>query len=519
MRLATLGSIGAAALALGCVSGCADEGSTTRADFSGTATPPMGQRLAAGGAQDIGEFRRIVESGGLPAPSTLDSTGFFAEHAIGAPPSSCDSPVCAEAALAVMGNMLNGMPCTLVRVSLSTAGIDEAPKPASLVIALDRYWQGGADWNAMIGPGLDVFLGSLGDDDRVSLVTLTGELLIEDATPRTVRELLERTPPTARYEADVYAGLVRAYDLARAHAGEDREPQVLLISSGEATTGITAPDYIAQLVAETTDVATTVIGFGDADSGILDRIAATGAARSFFMGTEDDAREIFAEELRTSLTPIARDVEITLDAGTAYEVRAVQGVRSARFDPASTTAHLPMLAVASRSDDGTSEGATSLGRRGGGGVLLFELTPREPLPEGADPYAVGLATLRYVDARTGESHDQKITVTNTFRPGFYPEGGLFADAEIEKAFVALNVLVAFRMMAASVERGAYEEALATGTQLGDNVDGWLETHDDVDIEDDTALLDRFMQNVSRVAPTTRQGVAPPPPVWRSWTYE
>ena len=81
---------------------------------------PSGTGLSPGGAQDFGRFKAILEAGKLPGPETLDQVGFFAEHKIGTPPTSCADPVCADAQLGAMANMISGSTCTLMHLSLGT---------------------------------------------------------------------------------------------------------------------------------------------------------------------------------------------------------------------------------------------------------------------------------------------------------------------------------------------------------------------------------------------------------------
>ena len=45
--------------------------------------------VSFGGQQDIGEFRGILDSGGIPGPDTLDANGFFNEHYAPPPATGC----------------------------------------------------------------------------------------------------------------------------------------------------------------------------------------------------------------------------------------------------------------------------------------------------------------------------------------------------------------------------------------------------------------------------------------------
>ena len=78
------------------VGGCSSAG-----DSAGLPGPMGSRSVTQGGAQDIGFFRSVVESGGVPRPSTIDPVGFFAEHAVDLPPADCGDSVCVHGNLAV----------------------------------------------------------------------------------------------------------------------------------------------------------------------------------------------------------------------------------------------------------------------------------------------------------------------------------------------------------------------------------------------------------------------------------
>ena len=62
------------------------------ADSGDPGTP--GGNVGFGGAQDIGEFRGILERGEIPGPNTLDANGFFNEHFVEPPNITCGGPLC-----------------------------------------------------------------------------------------------------------------------------------------------------------------------------------------------------------------------------------------------------------------------------------------------------------------------------------------------------------------------------------------------------------------------------------------
>src|SRR5689334_19793160 len=74
------------------------------ADSAGVGAPSgddNGGGVSFGGAQDIGEFRSILDRGEIPGPKTLDANGFFNEHFAPPPPATCGGTLCLSAGLSV----------------------------------------------------------------------------------------------------------------------------------------------------------------------------------------------------------------------------------------------------------------------------------------------------------------------------------------------------------------------------------------------------------------------------------
>ncbi|MCB9634664.1 MAG: VWA domain-containing protein [Sandaracinus sp.] len=479
-------------------------------DASGVVDPASATRLAPGGSQDFGLFRDLVERGEVPGPDTLEATGFFAEHAIGTPEAACDDAVCTSASLGVLRNLMDERTCTVVRVGFATPRTAAEARPAHLVLLAQATGE-----LATAEAALDGVFAGLRGGDTVSLVGFDSRattLVTETASlPEARAALLDHVSDGG---LDLYAGLRAAYALA-ATTGEAREARVLVLTAGRTSQGITSPTRIVELVRSYAreGVATSVFGYGnDADAALWSRLAGSGAGNAFFAADADDVREILREELATSFTPIARDVRVRLDAGNAWDVVGLYGVTDARLDTEAGIASLPSLFLAGRRDGGSVMGP-GMGRRGGGGALLFELMPRERF-SGADLRSVGDVSVEFVDPSTGETVVQRSTVSTPFDATAIPEDGFVGDASVDKAFVVLNVFVAFKTMTLAVQEGDYAEAIVLGRALEPNLVTWLQANPDTDVEDDLSILRALLSNVERDAPAdTDVSQAQPTPRW------
>lgn len=471
---------------------------------AGPSEPTPATRLAPGGAQDFGLFRDIVERGGIPSPDTLDATGFFAEHAIGTPEATCGESVCASASLGVLRNLMDGRTCTLVRVGFATplAG-DSVVAPAHVVVALDLSGRTLALRDTVIRPALEALFANLRAGDTVSVVGYgegTTRIASHARTFEEVWPAIETTPAGFR---DLYGGLRAAYELAAA-TDDGRDARVLAFVTPGTDRGVTSPARLVELVRAYAreGIATSVVGLGAReDETLWSRLAASGAGNVYFVGEDGaEARAVIETEIATSFTPIARDVRIRLDAGNAWDVVGLYGATDAQLDTEAGIASLPSLFLAGRRDGGTPGGMVGPGmRRGGGGALLFELMPRSSFA-GTDLRSVGDVAVQFVDPRTGETIVQNTTVSTPFDATAIPEDGFVGDANVDKAFVVLNVFVAFKSITLAVQEGDYAEALATGRSLEPNLVRWLEARPDTDVEDDLAILRALLSNVEDDAP-------------------
>ncbi len=133
---------------------------------------------------------------------------------------------------------------------------------------------------------------------------------------------------------------------------------------------------------------------------------------------------------------------------------------------------------------------------------------------GADLRTVGDVAVEYVDPATGETVVQRTTVSTPFDATSIPEDGFVGDGDVDKAFVVLNVFVAFKTITLAVQEGDHAEAIAVGRALEPNLEAWLASRPDTDVEDDLAVLRALLANVERDAPAdTDVSQAQPAPRW------
>ncbi|MCA9718593.1 MAG: VWA domain-containing protein, partial [Myxococcales bacterium] len=449
---------GLAALALTALVACGDDGSYgsggsdgSFGDSGGDQDPGVG--VGQGGAQDFGQFRQILEDGGIPGPEVLDDVGFFNEHKIEMPAADCGENVCLHGLFGRMGNMISGSDCNIVLLGMNTPiNPDELERPPlNLAIAIDTSGSMKGDPMDYTVEGLVRMLDALEPGDYISLVafsdvaTVVADHLAHDdpALDQAIASLY------ASGSTNVYDGLRSAYDLVGEHAAPELQNRVILLSDGVATAGITNDDKALNLATSWADagVGLTTIGVGtDFDVELMRDLSETGAGAFYFLENPAAVQEVFIEEVTSFLVPLAEELHIDIDINNAdYRLRGIYGTKLFEFSGAGADIDIPTVQIAHR----TSPSDNDNGRRGGGGAIVVELL--EASSPSGDGSSVGQLDLRYRDPATQQLVEQSVPINSplTFdSPDFY-----FESASAEKGFVTLNVFVGFHMAASRAAVG------------------------------------------------------------------
>lgn len=489
-------------------------------DWGGSGGPDdgdgVGPAVGQGGAQDFGQFRAILDAGDIPGPETIDSVGFFAEHRIDLGAAECGEDVCLNGALAVMGNLMTGSNCTMVMMGMTTPiDLAEEPRlPLNLAIAIDTSGSMRGTPIEYVRSGLSQMREALHPEDTITLIGFADDAVIladavaadDDALEDAIASL------NADGSTNVYAGLRAALEHVEARADGEHQNRVILLSDGEATTGI-VNDARVQSLAESyahEGIALSTIGMGESfNPTLMRRLSEVGGGAFYFVEDPAAVEEVFVEEVEAFLLPLAQDVVIDAEIAEGYTLRGVFGTQQFVLTPERTRIEIPALQLAHRESASDNEG----GRRGGGGAIVLELMP----DDGASGQDVGTLRIAYDTPRDEARIEQEVTIASSLQPGDTPADGFFGTDGSRKAFVTLNLYVGFEMAATRAAAGDGASALNVLRPLRDAVALWLESFPDPDIEDDLRYVDRFIENLEArgVEPPMQGGgeVPPPPEPW------
>ncbi len=480
-----------------------------------------GLGVGQGGSQDFGQFKQILEAGDIPGPNTIDDVGFFNEHKVELPAPKCANDVCLHGLFGQMGNMITGSDCITVLVGMNTAiDVDKLERPPlNLSLVIDTSGSMEGEPIAYVRDGLMRMLDGLESGDHISLITFsTGAKVRVEAVTGDAPELINAIDAiSANGGTNIYDGLRTGFELVAEHAQDYAQNRVIFLSDGNATEGITNDAKIISMAAgyAAQGFGLTTIGVGtDFDVELMRTLSEQASGSFYFLEDPAAVKEVFHEEVTSFLVPLAEDVSLDVDIGDAYVLRGIYGTKLYDFTLGSGSIEIPNLQLAHRTSVDDHEDG---GRRGGGGAILLELLRKQ---NAAPTQAVGDMTFSYRVPHTDSYVDEKVAIKIPVAPDQVDlENGTFEDMSVEKSFVMLNIFVGFQMAATRASQGDVTGAYNVLDSLDANVDGWLATNPDFDIEDDLKYIRMFKTNLIAVGatepPPTQPGEVPqtPPEPW------
>lgn len=472
-------------LALATPTGCGDGGSAT----------------SLGGAQDIGQFRAILDAGGIPGEQTLDADGFFNEHFVEPPAADCGQTLCAHALFASHRDWTTGAPQDVLELVFSSPLDPDTMvrPPLDLVVVVDTSASMADDDKlVLVKHGIDLAVDALEPGDRFGLVAYSKQAepivaLSPVDDPGAVHDAIAALAPHG--STNLHAGLQQGLSALADGSEAGRQRRAILVSDGVPSSGVVDPTTIMSMVQSyvAQGIALTTIGVGaDADQALLAELASRSSSTSYFIDDAGAVDEIFAEELATVVVPIATELAVEVVPTTDYALGEVLGAPRAdggaggKRPDGSLSIQAPAVFLASRAanrDPG--------GRRGGGSAIFVAVTPTA----GANaerPVATIHATFR--DAATGELVAQDATLEAPLPGGRVPAEPWFSHEAMAKSWAMYNVFLGLRAAAREAPCN-HDCAYGTLAELHASASRWLAVRFDEDIDADRELIDRFQQNL------------------------
>lgn len=471
-----------------------------------------GTLISFGGAQDFAYFRMQVLDGGIPLDSDMDPTGFFAEHHTPLPPPDCgDRNICVHAMAGAHPGLAGVGGRVLMQVGLnSRLRLSDLPRlPRRLMLVIDAS-------GSMRGRNMDMVIAALTllgreltAEDQWGLVTFGDGA--EEKHPLESFNQVDWADTVAALEGNAGAtnigeGLQKGLALLGPTSPEDLsrfQHRLILLSDGMANRGITDREELVSSVVDQLQqgVGLTTVGVGwQFDPVLMRRLAEEAGGTFFFADSQRALQEIFVEELRTFVVPVGYQINVRVEAGPCWDLRAAWGAPGFNHNSRFGEVTLKTVTLAHR----VSHGDHAAGRRGGGSALLLEMMRTANPPDGGLYEDLGQATLTYLPAAGDTLMETQRVV---YAPGSeeIPENGYWTQPLVEKSFLMLALYLAFTQAAVDAHSSVQPDgglsgppkAVADLDAMLATAGPWVERLQDDDLADDLAIMRRLRENITR----------------------
>lgn len=412
-----------------------------------------------------GYARRTLEDGALPDPSTVRPEEFVNSFR-----QDYERPDGDGFSVTVDGARTDDENWSLVRVGLATrAAEDDSRRPsAALTFVIDVS-------GSMSEPGrldlaqdaLRTMTNRLRDDDSVAIVAFSDEA--ETILPMTrlddhrgeIREAVDSLEPTD--STNLAAGVETGYETAVDGLREGATNRVVLLSDALANTGDTDAETILERIAsERRAHGITLFGVGvgsDYGDALMEQLADRGDGHTTYVSTEEEAEEVFCEQLPRHIDLTARDAkaQVSFDPATVDEFRLI-GYDNRRV-----------------ADEDFRDNRVDGGEVGPGHTVTALYVVRTK--EGAEGGHLATATVRWLDPDTRTPHEESAALET---PALH--GDLWTDAPYGLRVAAVAAYFADSLR----QRDGHWTALPAGltlSQLGDRADDLARGREDKDLYD------------------------------------
>jgi Ca-activated chloride channel family protein len=212
---------------------------------------------------------------------------------------------------------------------------NEDRAPMNLTFVLDTSGSMSGEPLALSGEVLRASAARLREGDVVSVVTWNTSnnvILDKHAWEGPMDLSLHAAAATLDAEGatDLYAGLSKGYELARASYDTTRINRLVLVSDGGANAGTTSLDLIAEQASDQDAEGIYLVGVGVGNPGtyhdtLMDEVTDAGKGASVFVDSTEEAWKMFAGRFVNTMGVAARNVSLQLDLPPGFEVEQFSG--------------------------------------------------------------------------------------------------------------------------------------------------------------------------------------------------
>jgi len=337
----------------------------------------MGIGLKPGGAQDAAYFQKLVKEGQVPEPKFLPIEGWLNGHDTPLPPPEVDRVITLHGFVSLFHDPSYSEPLIALQLGMNSGLSPQAIEDAelNLAVVVDKSGSMG-DENKIeyVKQGLKLLVDQLDANDRLAIIVYDTEasVLRPSALVTNKAQIKSQIDGIwANGSTNLYEGMLLGFqEVAKAMDGTpDAIHRVMLLSDGMANEGAitdneglvgAAEPYLAG------GIGLTTIGVGSSfNFELMYALANAGNGNFYFIDSASRLVDVFVEELRYLLTPVAENLRIWFTLPPAFTTTDVYGFDFADIDGAVTLLG-PSEQYSVTPDDGTPDP----GGGGDGGVAI-----------------------------------------------------------------------------------------------------------------------------------------------------
>lgn len=438
---------------------------------------PSGLGANAGGAQDLGFARELIDAGVVPPQDAWPPEGIYAEHDLPLEGPPCDEVLCVRAAAAIAEDLVAQEQGIFVQLGLSS-GIDAATfhrRPQNLALVIDQSGSmGEGDRMASVREAALELVDKLGEGDLLTVV-MFDEVATHLIGPAAVvdREAFKAKIRTIQPDGStcIECGLKMGFERITARQDATRDTRVLLFTDALPNVGATGDGEFMELLASHAQQQryVTVFGVGyDFGQALITKITSVRGANYVFLRDEEQTRKVFSEDFDFLLTPIAHDLKLNVTPAEGVTFQGAYGIPG--VDAADTQASSTVKTV-------------FLSRRKGAIVVRLDGTPQP----GSSLATVAL-TYQRLDGTT-YSAELLARFEGEATPWYSSPG-------VRKTVVLTNFVVTAKEVSRLYHASEREKATALANRLADYMRTQAEALNDAGVSAEAAVAEALAELVA-----------------------
>ena len=325
----------------------------------------MMMEVTVGGNQDMNLARELIDQGLIPNRDSFSAEGLFSEHDLPLSGFGCETTLCPNTAMASM-TTLDDNTHLLAQLGFDTniSADTFERRPLNISAAVDISGSMNGEKLEMVQNALLLMVDQLTEDDRMSLVTYGSRARVKRRSLQMNNYgkrlmIASINAMSSGGSTNMEEGMILAFEQVDKHLEDSNvENRVMLFTDARPNVGSTDSESFMELTRSNAEkgIGLTVFGVGlDLGAELNNAISQIRGGNAYFLSTKEYTSTLFEEEFDFIVSPIAYNLEVSLNVDERVEMERVFGA------PSETEA------------TGLSFGASSLflsQRSGGIGVLL-----------------------------------------------------------------------------------------------------------------------------------------------------